>query len=53
MLRFSRVWLVAAVAAVGACTLVNAPDDVIPGTGGGVQLLSQASLNFANMIPVE
>lgn len=35
MPRFSLLGLVPAIAAAGACSLANAPDDVRPGTGGG------------------
>ena len=35
MRRFSFVGLLPAIVAAGACSLLNAPDDVIPGTGGG------------------
>lgn len=35
MRRFSFVVLLSAIAAFAACSLVNAPEDVIPGGGGG------------------
>jgi hypothetical protein len=35
MHRFSFLGLIPAIAAVAACSLVNAPADVMPGTGGG------------------
>jgi hypothetical protein len=43
MRRFSFLGLLPAIAAAGACSLLNAPDDVLPGTGGHATTSSSSS----------